>query len=245
MEILIYLLFLFFIIWLTCIPNGKRFLRQNIKDYKKWNTEKGKLKTLGNSLMQGSNFETLMSELKQLSTFVEVNEWDKKAELELSEIYSCIQQIDNEIVRCQQTFSSSKLQQFLFKSTLQQINYSYKAPLENMANELQEAIDFTPNSFNEKKELLSELKNRKKELQLQKREITANMKAIRRQARMKSANAGRRIYGYNSKMAARQRRGIKYSKEAQLKPHEDLLTAIERQLLQTDKDIFWAESIGK
>lgn len=245
MEIVIFVLFISFIIWISCIPSRKHFFRKNISDYKRWEAEKRRLKALGKCLIRDNNFQMLMSKLKQLSTFAEVNKWDKEAESELSKINSQLQQLDSEIARCQQLFCSSRLQQVLLKWTLKQINHSYKFPLENMANELQKAIDFTPNSLDEKKELLKELKTRKKELQLQKREVAANMKAIRREARTKSANAGRRLYGYNSKIAARERRGIRYRKEAQLRPHEDLVTAIERQLLQIDKDIFWAESIGK
>ena len=245
MEIVICVLSISFIIWISCVPSGKHFFRNNLSDYKRWKAEKRRLTALGKSLIRDNNFQMLMSELKQLSAFNEVDKWDKEAELELLKINSQIQQLNSEIARCQQAFSSSRLQQLLFKSTLQQINHSYKITLENMANELQEAIDFTPNSLNEKKELLKELKTRKKELQLQKRVVAANMKAIRRKARTESANAGRSLYGYNSKMAARERRRIRYHKEAHLRPHEDLITAIERQLLQIDKDIFWTESIGK
>ena len=52
------------------------------------------------------------------------------------------------------------------------------------------------------------------------------------------------LFSYSSKMAARECRGIRYRKEAQLRPHEDAVTAIERQLLQIDQDIFWVESIN-
>jgi len=103
-------------------------------------------------------------------------------------------------------------------------------------------IDFTPNSLKEQKVLLKELRAQKKELQLQKREITATIKAIRREARTQSVHAGQILFSYNSKSAAIQRRQIRYKKEAKLRPHEDAMTAIERQLLQIDKDIFWVES---
>ncbi len=85
---------------------------------------------------------------------------------------------------------------------------------------------------------------KKKELQLQKREVAGNMKVIRRTSRIESVNAGRMIFRYSSKIAAYERRAIRYRKEAQLQPYEDSITAIERQLLQIDKDIFWVESIS-
>jgi len=115
------------------------------------------------------------------------------------------------------------------------------ATMEAMASEMQEAIDFSPNSIEEQKTLLKELRQRKKELQIQKREVAANMKAIRDDAHQQSVHAGQGILGYNSKTAAYQRRQIRYSKQAALGPQENAKAAIERQLLQTDRDILWAE----
>ena len=68
------------------------------------------------------------------------------------------------------------------------------------------------------------------------------MKVVRTGARQQSAQAGR-VFGvfYDSKLAASERRSIRYSKESILRPHEDAKTAIERQLVQIDRDILWAE----
>lgn len=243
MGIVICILFVFFIIWRTCIPSGKPFLRQTEKDYKKIELIESEIISFGKSVIPNSNFNMLMSKFKSLTTFAEVNKWDKEAELELVKIFTQKQKLDHQISQLKQILSQSKIQQFLFHSRLQSVHDKYKVPLKNMEYELQEAIDFTPNSLVEKKELLKELKSKKKELQLRKREVAADMKAIRRKARTESANAGRGlIFGYDSKLAAHERRGIRYSKEAQLRPHEDAMTAIERQLLQIDKDIFWVES---
>jgi len=244
MAIVICILLISFIVWISCIPSGKSFFRKNINDYKKRVTAERKLKALGRSVIKDNDFQILMSEFENITTFVEVDQWDKEAEAGILRINDLFLQLENEVSHYRHSFSHSKVQQFLFKSTLQQIDSVYKVPLKNMANKLQEAVDFTPNSLKEKKELLKELKNQKKGLQLQKRELAANMKEIRRQARTQSVNAGQMIFGYDSKMAARERRGIRYRKEAQLHPHEDAVSAIERQLLQIDKDIFWVESIG-
>jgi hypothetical protein len=109
-----------------------------------------------------------------------------------------------------------------------------------MASQMQEAIDFTPNSVEEQKALLRELRQRKKELQLEKRQVAASMKAIREGARQRSAQAGRGFFGmYNPKQAASERRSIRYRKEAALRPHEDAKAAIERQIIQIDRDILW------
>ena len=42
---------------------------------------------------------------------------------------------------------------------------------------------------------------------------------------------------YNSKIAARERRRIRYQRDAQLKPNEAKKAALERQILQIEKDI--------
>jgi len=72
------------------------------------------------------------------------------------------------------------------------------------------------------------------------------MKAVRTGARQQSAQAGR-VFGvfYDSKVAASDRRSIRYAKEATLRPHEDAKAAIERQLVQTDRDILWAEKFNQ
>lgn len=114
--------------------------------------------------------------------------------------------------------------------------------LKKRAPELQELVDFTPNSPEEQKTLLAELRLQKKELQLKKRELAAAMKAIRVDARQKSSEAGV-VFGvfYDRSTAAHQRRHIRYRKEAALKPHEGEKEAVERQLLQIDRDIMWVE----
>jgi hypothetical protein len=113
--------------------------------------------------------------------------------------------------------------------------------MEDMAEKLQEAIDFTPNSPTEQKLLLKELRQRKKELQLQKREVAASAKQIREEARLKSVHAGRFLGIYNSKLASIERRSIRYRREALVAPNEDVKVSIDRQILQIDKDILWVE----
>jgi hypothetical protein len=105
---------------------------------------------------------------------------------------------------------------------------------------LSDAIDFTPNSPEEKKALLAELRIHKKELEADKREVALNMSAIRADARQKNADIDGRA-SYDSKSAARDRRQIHYEKEAALQPHEDAKAAIERQIIQVEKDILRVE----
>lgn len=119
----------------------------------------------------------------------------------------------------------------------------HKDTLRKMIEKMQEAIDFTPDNPEAQKELLAELRQRKKELQIQKREVLDGMRAIRVEARQQSTKAGAILGGllYDSAYAARQRRGIRYAKETALRPHEDLRAAIERQIMQAERDILWVK----
>ena len=173
MKIVLYSLFISFIVWICFIPSGNYFIRKTIRDYKKWMSEQKELITLAKSFSQNTKFKILILELKEISSFQEVEVWDNKAQLELSRITSQIQQLDVKINQCKHNSSPSYIRLKLFKLLLEKINRNYKNPLEKMANTLQEAIDFTPNSPKEQKELIQELKKRKKELQLQKREASA------------------------------------------------------------------------
>ena len=203
------------------------------------------------------NFRELMAQFRTLSTFAAIESWDRQAQTEVERILSVIRGLEIEIAQQAQTIEQlrqSKSEKSLVgrllssrkeeKEITQHIEkyHEYKTTLGKIASQLQESIDFTPNSPEEQKVLLKELRQRKKELQVEKREIVATMKAVRTDARQQSAQAGR-VFGvfYDSKMAASERRSIRYSKESALRPHEDAKAAIERQLVQVKRDILWAE----
>ena len=239
MELIIRILVLCFILcFILCYiirTIGPTAKKRRVAEYK--------LKNLGEFAIKNNNFEMLMSEFKNLTTFVEIINWKKKAELEILNINSLVIQIDNEICQYQKLFSSQHFNNVYFKLAIDKINSEYKVPLINMIEEIKKTMYFVPKSHDENQNLLKELKDKKKELQIQKREFTINMREIRRKARVESVNAGKILFRYNSKIAARERRGIRSHKEAQLRPYEDAVTAIERQLLQIDKDIIWLESL--
>jgi vacuolar-type H+-ATPase subunit I/STV1 len=203
------------------------------------------------------NFREFMAQFRMLSTFAAVESWDRQAQTEVERILGVIRGLDMEMAQQAQTVEQlrqSKSEKSLMgrllssgkeeKELTQRIEKyrEYKTTLGKMASQLQESIDFTPNSPEEQKVLLKELRQRKKELQVEKREIAATMKAVRTDARQQSAQAGR-VFGvfHDSKLAAIERRSIRYSKESALRPHEDAKATIERQLVQVDRDILWAE----
>lgn len=204
-----------------------------------------------------SVFNALMTEYKNLRTFADVASWDERAKAELEEAVKGVRIID------EKTFDASRQLEQLKKEREEKNIFArafssrgdeqkltewiatygqLKEALQKIATILQEAIDFTPNSPEEQQALLKELRARKKELQVEKRAVAQKMKAIRTEARQKSSDAGF-VFGlyYNSKTASSERRGIRYQKEAALQPHETEKDAIERQLIQADRDILWAE----
>ena len=207
---------------------------------------------------EDGNFKKLTADFKTLSTFSGIATWDSQAQSEIETITRVIQNLTVEISTQTRALDAIKQEKSeksfvgrLFSGNKAQTEVEklmgtyehYKTVLEKMVNQLQESIDFTPNSPDEQKILIKELKQRKKELQMEKKEVAAAMKAVRTDARQQSAKAGMALGGlfYNSKAAASQRRGIRYQKEAILRPHEDAKTAIDRQIVQVDRDILWAE----
>lgn len=203
------------------------------------------------------NYHKLMAQMKTLTSFEEVASWDDSANAELETMLKLAMDLGNQIAseraaleQAEMNHSHKPFLSRLFGSRDEENKIKasikkyegYLKVLQQRAPELQEAVDFTPNSPEEKKALLQELRLRKKELQLQKRELAATMKAIRTNARQKSSEAGL-IFGvfYDRKSAAYQRRNIRYNKEAALRPHESEKDSIERQILQVDRDIVWVD----
>jgi hypothetical protein len=123
---------------------------------------------------------------------------------------------------------SNKAQLLVFSTRIQDfINY---------------ASEFAPKTPGEKSTILKKLRLKKKELQSQKRETTAAMTAIRQEARVKSAGAGKTWIGlYDSGLAADQRRWIRSDKEASLSPLESSREGIEAQLIAIDKRVIFVE----
>jgi hypothetical protein len=224
------------IFWVFFTTSGKAFAQNYNKLQQKIAEAERKISLLAQTLLSESNYTRLMLAFQNISTFSEVSEWDRNAEIAIQKIIDSIHNLETEIDSYKDIFNQLKINE---------LKKQHMAVLENMANKLQEAIDFTPNSSKEQKILLKELRHQKKELQLQKREVTANMRSIQANARSRSVRAGRGFFGiYDSKLAAYERRRIRYQKETALHPNEDMKAAIERQIMQTDKDILWVEKFS-
>jgi|GEM_PF-4396285 hypothetical protein len=223
------------VFWIFFTNSGKTFARNYNSKLQRTLTAEGKLFAQGESLISEIPFDYLMNKFRNLSTFSEVAEWDKEAEVVIAEIVDKIKLLDTVVLQYSNVNTATQTK---FKQKYQEI-------LENMALKLQESIDFTPNNSDEQKALLKELSFTKKELQLQKKEVTSTMKTVNERSRSKSVRAGNFLGIYNSKIAASERRNIRYQRDAQLRPNEAKKAAIERQILQIEKDILSVKRFTK
>jgi chromosome segregation ATPase len=111
--------------------------------------------------------------------------------------------------------------------------------------ELGERIDLTPNNKSEQRALLKELRATKKDLGAQKREAKASMADIRRDAREQASAAAPAVSStWSRKMAAAERRAIRDAKDRALQPHEDEVSALERQIAAVERRIAWVQRFG-
>lgn len=220
-----------YMIWFYFTPSGRSFARtvdSRVQEAKALETQ---LSVQCQSLVNSISYGHLMNRIQRISTFTEVAEWDKEAEAAITEILKAIEVLDEVVDTVVSQHSNvSNLTPLRFKQ-------KYQAILEDIATKLQEAIDFTPKSPKEQKALIRELTLAKKDLQLQKKQITLTMRNVNEISRSKSVHAGSFLGMYNSKIAAGERRKIRYQRDAQLRPNEAQKAALERQILQIEKDI--------
>lgn len=187
----------------------------------------------------------------KLSTYSDADSWDKHAESLLAEIsyaqgflYQSIRDLRDKgdaakaermkkffLIRL---FPSSE--ETALSSQIRQLE-STGVTLSQRSEELGDWVDFTPNSSEDKAALLKQLKMEKKELSLQKKEVLAEMRGIRAEAKDKTAA----VFAFTKDGERQKRRSIRFEKEAALRPHESAKEALERQILQVDRRILWAE----
>ena len=206
------------------------------------------------------SYQRLVSAMEGLRTFAAVAGWDTEAQSEIARIETGVQALDSEIAARERVLEDAKHARASkgFVAKLFDSGKAVKASqialdsaqanrrrYDEMAEKLQELIDFTPNDGGEQKALVKELKQYKKELALKKREVATEMKNVRVSARQASANIGGN-YGnkWAGQMNASQRRSIRLQKEALLGPREDQKSALERQLVAVDRRILWAERLS-
>jgi chromosome segregation ATPase len=200
----------------------------------------------------------LLAQIESLSTFRDVAQWDQIAEQEVQRIEIYLTKLavhEAKLVQAQRQanedrrkapflkrlFGSRRLVAAL-ESAIDKATHMRQS-LEKFMDALEAAIDKTPNSTEEQREMLKQLCLLKKELTQQKGEINTTMREIHAEARQHTVRVGSGPGLFLSTPTNRRlhRMSIRLEQEAALAPHEDTKAAIERQLFIVNRAIIWVE----
>jgi hypothetical protein len=113
------------------------------------------------------------------------------------------------------------------------------ASLTRIVEELNGMLEKTPTNKTEQAEIASAIREVKKDLILQKREVNETMCLAKTNARQKTANWTRLNKGLLGSVARYQRISIEIEKERALAPTEGIKMLIEKQLTALEKDLNW------
>jgi len=201
----------------------------------------------------------MLEHLGSMTTFAEVEAWDRDASVEVARISAHLEQFDR-IESELQTIETQTKAAHAEKSFLGRIFSSpehaaeigsirnkirtERAGLSELAEGLQAGIDKTPNTKEEQKEMLQHLRLAKKELAQERRETNEAMRQIRTNARQTSAGIGAGVTGilFTTPTSRRlSRMNVRIQKESALSPHEDAKMGLERRILAVDRTILWVQ----
>jgi hypothetical protein len=204
-------------------------------------------------------YRALVEAFEKLPTFSEVNSWIGRSQEEVKRIETIANDLEEairvDLAELEKVNREFQQQSFLKRTfgnhdserTIAEKTATHrqlKGQLLQMMARLQGGIESLPGTPEEKKQRIKDLRHQKKELQSRKREETAAMTAIRSQARISSAEAGKTWLGlYDSEQAADERRQIRSSKESALIPHENAKAHVEQQLIAIDRELLRLDNI--
>ena len=192
----------------------------------------------------------LATAIKNLRSFDEILEWDKKAMAEVEALHSILIVIEGKqqtaiqvISQEQQEHKAKSFPTRLFDRRKEQKRWlaeqsrlaREKIQIENLIGQFEFTINFMPDSLDRCKVLLEQCKQQKEELLTEKKAINAQMASIRMDAKQQTANTNYGKYGKGD------RRKIRLNKNAALKPQDNQKTAIESQIAELDQIIVWLE----
>ena len=199
-----------------------------------------------NTLPNVDNIETkeLLENINEINTFSGVHEWEGRVQEETERLRSIIRGLDVEIARNTQELEnlryeqskkmfgklmgkSSEEKQFLAK--LEEFKAA-KSTMKSAIDELQDFMDFTPKTPEQKEELLKELRLHKKELQEKKREITQVVRSPRMIKKQEPVNS---VFDAESIS----RRKAHYEHDSHLLTNETTSDALSRQITWIDETI--------
>ena len=192
----------------------------------------------------------LANTLKNLHSFNEVAEWNQKATAEVETLHSILTALEGKqkivvqgLSQDRQERAAKPFLQQLFAGRKEQKRWlaeqsrlaREKSQIENLIDQFESAIDFSPRSPVELIKLLKECKQQKEELIIEKKAVNEQMSSIRMDARQQTANTNYGKYGKGD------RRRIRLNKEAALRPQDNQKKDIERQVTELDQTIVWLE----
>jgi hypothetical protein len=196
----------------------------------------------------------LMQKHSGLQSFRDARDWDEDAKA----VLDLLQQFRNDLsgYREEQAEALDKLQQersqgslfkkaFSSRSSENDVKDNIKGTdeaiksIHDVTDKLSEMMDKTPASKSEQKEIADDLRQLKKDLALQKREINESLRAVRANARQKTAGWTGVHSGLLGSAARYQRATIRLDKERSLVPHENQKAFIENRLIALEKDLNW------
>lgn len=192
----------------------------------------------------------LANTLKNLHSFNEVAEWNQKATAEVETLHSILTALEGKqkivvqgLSQDRQERAAKPFLQQLFAGRKEQKRWlaeqsrlaREKSQIENLIDQFESAIDFSPRSPVELIKLLKECKQQKEELIIEKKAVNEQMSSIRMDARQQTANTNYGKYGKGD------RRRIRLNKESALRPQGSQKKAIEKQLHELDQLISWLE----
>jgi hypothetical protein len=218
-----------------------------VKDYVPSALEANMLEKHQQALDIASSMQMVLHEVKNIETFADIDRWDSKAEKYVQGIELLSSEISNILSDCESKLALG-VQTSSEKSNLLALCSKLATTIERLdktREALELAIDFTPNTPQEAKELIKDLKLMKKELALEKKEVALEMKAVSVEARQRNAKIGTSYYQSSTtrRMDRSSRIRLRLQKEAALFPHENQKMLIDRQILDIDKNILWIEKL--
>lgn len=219
-----------------------------VKSYVPSALERDMLEKHQQALDIASAMQTVLHEIKSIETFADIDRWDAKAEKYVQGIELLSKNISAALEECESRLTLG-VEASDERSNLIAISKKLATTIERLdktQESLELAIDFTPNTPQEAKELIKDLKLMKKELALEKKEIALDMKAISVEARQRGAKIGTSAFTqtkFTRQLDRSSRIRLRLQKEAALSPHENQKMLLERQMLDIDKNILWIEKL--
>jgi hypothetical protein len=218
--------------------------------------------------------DALVAEVASLASLEEAQSWNARARAELDKITADLGITERKLLSLRQDLIRLKANHdakpaYLklkgkgseYGSAAEQLAQFQmgQRQLVQLADRLEVTIDKVPNSSNEQKLLVRELRLQKKELLLEKKEVISKMSAIRVESRQKSAQftetellfrdgkLNKPFWALSSADRSAVLRMLRESersdREIELAPHEASKAAVDEEIMRLERLILWAEKL--